>query len=180
MGNQELNALRYPVGHFQKPTTFTAEIVENWINDIEILPSKLKAAVENLSEDQLNTPYRPGGWTVKQVVHHVVDSHINSYVRFKWTLTEDKPMIKAYNESDWAELSDYSDTPISVSLHLLDYLHQRWVILLKKLTPADLEQLFIHPESGDEVRLDENIGIYAWHGKHHLAHITRLAERMGW
>jgi hypothetical protein len=135
--------------------------------------------IEPLSPAQLDTPYRPGGWRVRQVVHHLADSHLNSFIRFKWALTEDRPAIKAYHEDRWAELPDYVDVPVETSLRLLDALHERWVALLRRLDAADLKREFLHPESG-AVRLDVNIGVYSWHGRHHLAHITRLAEREEW
>ncbi len=132
-----------------------------------------------LSPEQLDTPYRPGGWTVRQVVHHVPDSHINSYIRFKLALTEPEPTIKPYDEALWAELADTPATPVEVSLTLLDSLHGRWVPLLRSLSGADFARQFRHPELG-MVRLDGNLALYAWHGRHHVAHITSLRERMGW
>jgi hypothetical protein len=137
----------------------------------------MRAAVASLSPEQLDTPYRPGGWTVRTVVHHVPDSHINSYVRFKLALTEDEPVIKPYDEAAWAKLVDSG--PIEPSLTLLESLHERWVQLLKTLSDADFARQFRHPELG-AVRLDQNLALYAWHGKHHVAHITSLRERMGW
>ena len=139
----------------------------------------MRAAVAGLTPEQLDTPYRPGGWTVRQVVHHVPDSHINSYVRFKLALTEEEPTIKPYDEARWAKLADTATTPVEVSLTLLDSLHSRWVPLLQSLTEADFARQFRHPELG-MVRLDRNLALYAWHGKHHVAHITSLRERMGW
>jgi hypothetical protein len=171
--------LRYPIGRFHPPAHVSGEQVRAWIDDIERLPAALRAAVERLTPGQLDTPYRPGGWTVRQVVHHVVDSHLNSFIRFKWALTESRPTIKAYFEDRWAELPDYSDTPIETSLRLLEALHERWVFLLRGLDADDLQREFVHPDSGP-VRLDMNVGIYAWHGRHHLAHITGLVEREGW
>ncbi|CAM4290439.1 metal-dependent hydrolase [Bacillus manliponensis] len=168
--------LRYPIGLF----TYKEEIdsIEKWIQEIEELPTKLKVATENLNEEQLNTPYRPGGWTVRQVVHHVADSHINSYTRFKLALTEENPTIKPYMEEKWAELSD-SQLPIEVSLTLLESLHTRWTHLLRSLSAADLEKAFYHPDTG-ATKLKVAIGLYAWHGKHHTAHIATLANRLGW
>ncbi len=145
--------------------------IEKWIAAIAAQPAQFRSLVENLSAAELDLPYRPGGWTVKQVVHHVVDSHLNSLIRFKWTLTEDNPTIKAYYEDRWATLEDYNQTPVSVSLNMLDALHHRWVILLKSLTPEQLKRTFVHPESGDTIPLDALIGMYAWHGDHHIAHI---------
>lgn len=168
--------LRYPIGLF----TYTegADCIEKWIHEIEDLPTQLRAATENLNKKQLDTPYRLGGWTVRQVVHHIADSHINSYTRFKLALTEENPTIKPYMEEKWAELPD-SQLPIEVSLTLLDALHTRWVHLLRSLHAVDLEKTFYHPDTG-ATKLKVAIGLYAWHGKHHTAHITDLADRSGW
>lgn len=171
--------LRYPIGQFDPPPTISADQVAWWIDEIEHLPAVLRSTVEPLTQAQLSTPYRPDGWQVRQVVHHVADSHINSYVRFKWALTEERPTIKAYFEDRWAELSDYSTVPVEVSLALLDSLHARWVALLRSLDENDLRREFVHPEWGP-VSLATTVGIYAWHGRHHVAHITRLADREGW
>ena len=168
----------YPIGHFQYDGQITASIIDKWINDIEELPVLLQNAVKDLNDNQLDTPYRMGGWTIRQVVHHVADSHLNAYGRFKLALTEDQPIIKSYDQEKWAELPD-STLPVTISLSLLDALHKRWVTLLRSLTPSELEKTFIHPESG-EVSVGKNIGIYAWHGRHHLAHITSLRSRKGW
>ena len=170
--------LRYPVGEFDVKGTYKVDVIEEWINEIEALPSKVREAVKGLSDEQLDSAYRPVGWTIRQVVHHIPDSHINSYIRFKLALTEDNPVIKPYAEDKWAELPD-SNLPIEVSLSMLEALHSRWVVLLKSLKPSDLEKTFRHPDSG-EIKLGMNIGLYAWHGRHHLAHITSLKERMGW
>lgn len=163
--------LKYPIGRYKRQLVIKPSHIDNWIATIEEQPTKFKALVEHLSETELNTPYRPEGWTIRQVVHHVVDSHMNSLIRFKWTLTEDNPTIKAYYEDRWARLEDYKQTPVAVSLQLLTSLHQRWVILLKSLTPEQLKRTFVHPESGDTIPLDALIGMYAWHGNHHIAHI---------
>jgi len=168
----------YPIGHYQYDGQITASIIDKWINDIEELPVLLQNAVKDLNDNQLDTPYRMGGWTIRQVVHHVADSHLNAYGRFKLALTEDQPIIKSYDQEKWAELPD-STLPVTISLSLLDALHKRWVTLLRTLTPSELEKTFIHPESG-EVSVGKNIGIYAWHGRHHLAHITSLRSRKGW
>ena len=170
--------VKYPIGTFQFEGEMTSSVINSWINAIEDLPLLLRGAVKNLDDQQLNTAYRSGGWTVRQVIHHLVDSHINAYVRFKLALTEEKPIIKPYDETKWAELSDYN-LPIEPSLLLLETLHKRWTALLRSLTPANMEKSFIHPDSG-EVSVGKNIGIYAWHGKHHLAHITSLCDRQGW
>lgn len=170
---------RYPIGKFEKSMTVTKEIRGDCIKTIETLPSQLRKAVENLSEQQLDTPYRKGGWTVRQVIHHLPDSHMNSYVRFKLALTEDNPKIKTYEEHLWAELPDTFKTPIDVSLNLLESLHARWAVLLRSLTDEQLEKTFQHPEWGD-ITLAKTLALYAWHSKHHLAHITELKKKMGW
>ena len=175
----DLDQLRFPIGPFEPPASVSDAQAAAWIDELERFPDALRATVESLTRQQLDTPYRPDGWTVRQVVHHVADSHMNSFVRFKWALTEDRPTIKAYFEERWAELPDYSCVPIATSLEFLAALHRRWVGLLRGLTASDLAREFVHPDSGP-VSLDVNIGIYAWHGRHHHAHITRLIEREGW
>jgi hypothetical protein len=170
---------RFPIGRFTLDGTPTDEEIQRAIQEIAEAPAKLRAAVEGLSPEQLDTPYRPGGWTVRQVVHHVPDSHLNSYCRFKLALTEEEPTIKPYYEDRWAELEDSRATPIEVSLALLESLHARWGALLKTLAPADFERTFRHPELG-VVSLAKNVCLYSWHGRHHVAHITSLRERMGW
>ncbi len=179
MEKDPLYRLKYPIGEFDFAGEITRAVVNGWIDEIEQLPGKLRAVVSKLSDEQLDTPYRSGGWTLRQVVHHIGDSHLNSYIRFKWTLTEDTPTIKAYYEDRWAELPDYQRVPVAVSLDFIEALHRKWVILLRELSDADLQRAFIHPESGATL-LGKNIGIYAWHGNHHLAHITRLCERKNW
>lgn len=169
---------QYPIGTFEFDGEMTASVVEGWIREIEVLPSLLRDAVKDLDDEQLNTPYRTGGWTVRQVVHHLADSHMNAFVRCKLALTEENPVIKPYDEGKWAELPDYQ-LPIDLSLSLLDTLHIRWVEVLRNLTSVDLEKTFIHPDSG-QVSVGRNIGIYAWHGRHHLAHITSLRGQQGW
>ena len=171
--------LRFPIGSFKLETTPTDDDIRLAICEIAEAPARLRAAVEDLSAEQLDTPYRPDGWTVRQVVHHVPDSHLNSYSRFKLALTEDEPTIKPYHEDRWAELEDSRATPIEVSLALLESLHNRWVVLLNSLDPADFQRTFRHPEIG-VVTLAQNACLYAWHGRHHTAHVTLLRERMGW
>lgn len=170
---------RYPIGKFDRNINVTKEMRSDCIKTIETLPSQLRTEVENLSEQQLDTPYRDGGWTIRQVIHHLPDSHINSYVRFKLALTEDNPKIKTYEEHLWAELPDTFKTPIDVSLNLLESLHARWAVLLRSLIDEQLEKTFQHPEWGD-ITLDKTLALYAWHSKHHLAHITELKKKMGW
>lgn len=180
MENTELQKLRFPIGEYSPPKRITDEDIRKYIAAIESFPKKLKAEVAGLTDEQLDTPYRPGGWSIRQVVHHAGDSHMNSLTRFKLALTEDTPAIKPYFEDRWAELADYKDTPLEVSLELLRNLHIRWVILLRSLTPGQLKRTFYHPEYKREIPLDELMCLYAWHSEHHLAHITKLKEKMGW
>ena len=174
-----MNDLRYPVGKFVYHGPPSEETRKQLIAEIQKTPAALRAAVAGLSPQQVETPYREGGWTVRQVVHHVPDSHLNSYVRFRWALTEDDPPIKAYYEDRWAELPDARTAPVEVSLALLESLHGRWGALLGSLTDQDWKRTFRHPELGP-VSLEKNAALYAWHGQHHVAHITGLRERMGW
>lgn len=174
-----MNDLRYPIGRFQRPSTVTADERAQWIDAIAEAPARLREAVADLSDDQLDTPYRPGGWTVRQVVHHVPDSHLNSYVRFKWALTEDAPVIKTYDEKAWAELTDARTAPIEQSLALLDALHTRWVAWLRTLEEPDFARTIQHPE-WKAISVDQLLALYAWHGRHHVAHITALREHEGW
>jgi len=167
---------RYPIGKFSFDGDVSDAARAARIADIEAAPRLLRAAAEGMSERQLDTPYREGGWTVRQVVHHVPDSHLNAYVRFKLALTEDAPTIKPYDEALWAALPDSRETPVAVSLTLLDALHQRWVTLLRAMAPADFSRTFIHPEHGRSMSLDQVLALYAWHGKHHLGHVTSVRK----
>ena len=169
--NPQTTDLRYPIGKFSLSGEVTRGQVAAWIDDIVALPGDLRRAVSPLADGQLDTPYRPGGWTVRQVVHHLADSHMNSYIRFKLALTEDRPVIKAYDEKSWAELPD-SKEPVASSLDLLAALHCRWVDLLRSLSWAQLQREFVHPESGAS-RLTVMVAAYAWHGRHHIAHVER-------
>jgi uncharacterized damage-inducible protein DinB len=171
--------LRYPIGKFSYDGHLTEDQKRAFLDDVAETPKNLRAAVQGLSAAQLDTPYRPGGWSVRQVVHHVPDSHLNSYVRFKLALTEDEPTIKPYAEDRWAELADTKATPVEVSLTLLDSLHDRWVRLLQSLTPKEWKRTFRHPDLG-ALTLEKTLALYAWHGRHHVAHITNLRERNGW
>src|SRR5262245_8609720 len=164
---------RFPIGKYVPNPSPDAATLARWIDDIAAAPGTLRAAVRGLDEAQLDTPYRPGGWTLRQVAHHVPDSHMNAYVRFKLALTEDTPTIKPYDESLWAELPDASSGPVEVSLVLLERLHERWVKLLRSMTPAQFAREYRHPESGT-APLSRIAGLYAWHGKHHPAQITTL------
>jgi len=172
---------RYPTGRFQRPTApLSTEQRRAMIDVIARTPADLRRAVNALSPDQLDTPYRDGGWTVRQVVHHVPDSHLNAYTRFKLALTEDVPTIKPYDEARWANLSDTRDTPIETSLSLLESLHDRWVRLLRAMGPEQFARKLNHPEWESPMSLDVFLGLYAWHGPHHVAHVTKLRERKGW
>src|ERR1700726_2447880 len=171
--------LRFPVGKFKFPEAVSADDRRKFIAQIAETPAHLRASIGGLSDVQLDTPYRPEGWTVRQVVHHVPDSHFNAYARFKLALTEEEPTIKPYFEDRWAQLADTQATPVDVSLTLLDSPHDRWVRLLRSLQPEDWKRTFRHPELG-LVSLERNLALYAWHGRHHVAHITSLRERNGW
>jgi hypothetical protein len=171
--------LRYPIGTYTPPERITDAHLQEYIQAIAEAPAQLRQAVQGLTDTQWLTPYRPGGWTIRQVVHHVPDSHMNAYIRLKMALTEENPTIKPYMEDRWAELVDSQHMPPEVSLTLLDMLHQRWVAILRSLSPADFSRTFRHPELGT-ISLDRATGMYAWHGRHHIAHITSLRTRMGW
>lgn len=170
--------LRYPIGRYQAEQSVTPRDVAKWVDEIKALPEQLQTAVSSLWDEQLDTPYREDGWTIRQVIHHIADSHLNGYTRIKLALTEDRPTIKPYDQEAWAELSD-SELPVEVSLNLIEGLHQRWSYLLKSLDDEQLNRELIHPESGTLV-LKSMIGLYAWHGKHHLGHITNLKKRKNW
>lgn len=171
--------LKFPIGKYE-PQPFTETQLAEWINDIKYLPNHLENTVENLDEHQLDTPYRPDGWTVKQLVHHVADSHMNAYIRFKLGLTENNPVIKPYNEAAWAELSDTKTLPINLSITLLFALHARWVAVLANISEADWTKTVYHPEQKMKITLWHLLGMYAWHSRHHTAHITALRQRMNW
>jgi hypothetical protein len=170
--------LSYPVGRFDKNATWTAESRRAAIESIAALPQKLRAAVNGLTEAQIDTPYRPGGWTVRQLVHHVADSHMNGYIRTKLAVTEDKPTIKPYDQDAWSQLPD-SKLPIEISLVILDSVHQRWTVINRSLKDEDFQRTFVHPELGPLV-LDTHTHLYGWHSRHHLAHVTGLRERERW
>lgn len=169
--------LKYPIGKFAPPVSYTNNDIHHWINDIKTLPGKLRQVIINLNETQLDTPYRPGGWTLRQVVHHLADSHMNSLIRFKWTLTEESPTIKAYHQANWALLPDYR-LPVEPSLRMLEGIHQHLVALFESFTEDQWDSFFVHPETGANVPLKRNLALYAWHGKHHLAHITEAIKRI--
>ena len=176
----DIEQLKYPIGKYKSPDVITDRIILQWISDIELLPALLRDTVKNLSELQLATPYRDGGWTVRQTVHHVPDSHMNAYCRFKLTLTEDRPTIKPYIESRWAELEDGRNASVETSLILVEAIHKRWVVLMRSMQPSDFKRTYVHPEYGKEFSLEYVAGLYAWHGKHHVAQIRALRERMKW
>ncbi|WAC01978.1 putative metal-dependent hydrolase [Lacinutrix neustonica] len=179
MTDLELEQLKYPIGKLVYPKQISNTHIEAWIECLEYFPQRLEQLVKNLSDAQLDTPYRPEGWTVRQVVHHVSDSHLHSYIRFKWAMTEEHPKIKAYDEKAWSTLHD-SEQPIDHSLVHLAMTHAKLVYFLKGLSSRDLERTYVHPEGNKVVSLKENLGMYAWHSQHHYAHIERLMLREGW
>ena len=174
-----MDELKYPIGKFKFPEKISPADRTTFIREIEETPASMRAAVKGLNDAQLDTPYRPGGWTLRQVVHHVPDSHMNSYIRFMLACTEDSPTIRTYEEQLWAELPEAKTGPIAMSLNLLDALHIRWVMRLKNLGPDDFSKTFVHPQLGP-VALERALALYAWHGKHHVAHITTTRKRQGW
>ena len=171
--------LSYPVGRFEWPTSVDAAARGEYLRQMAAAPGGLRDAVRKLDDAQLDTPYRPAGWTVRQVVHHVADSHMNAYIRFRLALTEDDPTVKSYDQTVWAELADARTLPVEVSLTLIDGLHARWVALAASVPEAAFARAYVHPEYG-RASMDVVIAMYAWHGRHHTAHITGLRERMGW
>ena len=177
---ETLEHLKYPIGKAIIPASISSDHIKEWIKILEEFPNKITTLVKNLDDKQLDSPYRPEGWTVRQVIHHLADSHHNSYTRFKWALTEEEPTIKAYFEERWAELHDSKSAPILLSLNALASTHAKLIYLLIGLSQDELEKKFIHPDNNEEVSLKENIGIYAWHSKHHYAHIENLMIRKGW
>jgi uncharacterized damage-inducible protein DinB len=175
----DLDDLRYPIGRFNPPASSTVGILSAHIQTLRLLPERLRTAVSGLDDSQLDTPYRDGGWTVRQLIHHIADSHANSYVRFKLALTEDWPTIKPYDEAAWAELSDSRWLPVDISLALITALHARWVALLESMADEDFQRGFNHPEAG-RMNLAKALAMYDWHSRHHTAHITALRARQGW
>ena len=173
------NDPRYPIGKYEAKV-FSNELKEQWLLDIKFLPEELELAINNLDEFQLNTPYREDGWQIKQLIHHIADSHMNAYIRFKLGLTETNPTIKPYEEKEWAKTTDNETVPVNVSLTLLHALHQRWYAAIKDLTEDQFERTVVHPEHGRVMSLWFLLGLYAWHGKHHVAHILTLRENKGW
>ncbi len=167
--------MRYPIGKFTAPVSYTPDDIRHWTTTIKLFPGKLRNAIIGLNETQLDTPYRTGGWTLRQVVHHVADSHMHSLLRFKWALTEENPTIKPYEEADWALLSDYR-LPVESSLKILEGIHLRWVALLESFTEEAWDRTFLHPASGQTMHLKKALALYAWHSNHHLAHITETTK----
>jgi hypothetical protein len=180
METLELDTLRYPVGRFTFPSEVSVSERKEMLDIIEALPAKMRAAVEGLNDKQLDTSYRDGGWTVRQVVHHVFDSHVNAYIRMKLAVTEDTPTIKPYDQDKWSELSDARTAPVEISLSLLDGVHKRWIIFLQSLEVEDYKLCFFHPEQKRKISLEQTLALYSWHSRHHLAHITELRKRMAW
>ena len=176
----DLEKLKYPIGKAKIPNNITDSDLAGWIRILEIFPKRLSKLVNGLNEEQLDTPYRPGGWTIRQVVHHIADSHTHSYIRFKWALTEEEPVIKPYYEDRWAELEDASNAPISVSLEMIKAVHAKLVLLMKGMDKVQWKRCFIHPEGDEKVSLEQNAGKYAWHAQHHYAHIENLIRSKGW
>ena len=180
MKNIDLEKLKYPIGKFVAPETYSSKCISDKIQEIESFPERLKAETIHLTGEQLDTPYRPDGWTVRQVIHHCAESHMNCYIRIKWALTENNPVIKAYDEVLWSDLPDGLKMPIQPTLTLLEGLHYRLGYIMRNLSQSDLEKSFIHPENNSENKIKQIIGTYAWHGNHHLAHITTLKKYKNW
>ncbi len=172
--------LSYPIGKLRYPDEISEEYLQANIEAIRSTPERMAAAVSGLNDEQMDTPYRPGGWTVRQLVHHLPDSHMHSYLRFHWAITEDSPMIKPYDEKAWATMDYHQSVPVEVSLSLLKAIHDRWMILIDNLTEADMACSYRHPEDGQIYSVKKAILVYGWHGDHHIAHITELRKRMGW
>ena len=175
-----LEQLRYPIGKFKGQESYTAEDLSAWISTIEALPLWFDHIIENLDAHQLDTPYRPGGWTMSQTIHHVADSHMNGFIRLKLALTEDKPVIKPYLEALWATTPEIQDIPVNVSITLLHSLHRRWASLLRNMKEDDWRRSYFHPEHQKEIPLWESTAMYAWHCRHHMEHLRALKDRMGW
>jgi hypothetical protein len=178
--DSHLEELAYPIGRFVAPEGYDRVTLNQWISRIEAAPHWYDYCIENLDKEQFDTPYRPGGWTINQVIHHVADSHMNAYIRFKLALTEDEPVIMPYPEKRWALLPDVEAVPANISITLIHALHRRWAALLHALTEEQWERCYVHPEHDRKIPLWEAAAMYAWHGKHHFEHIYRLRDRMGW
>lgn len=170
----------YPIGRHIIPDVYRPEMQREWISIIEAAPSWLDPCIENLDEEQLKTPYRPGGWNITQIIHHLADSHMNAYIRLKLALTEDNPIVKPYNETLWGDLPDVDTVPANVSITLLHALHRRWGAALRSMEPQDWERTFFHPERNESIAIWEMTDIYAWHSRHHMEQIRGLRDRMNW
>ncbi len=173
-----MDSLRYPVGKYTPPASITSLQVSNWIDEIEKLPSQIKETIKNFKESDLEKTYRPNGWTARQVIHHLADSHVNSYTRFKLAVTEEHPAIRPYHENLWAELADGKSAPVYFSINILEAIHARWVLFLRSLKPEDFKRTLFHPESKKVYVLDEFVGMYAWHGRHHLGHLKIVSNKL--
>lgn len=171
---------RYPIGKYTPPEQITEQQISRWTEVIETMPHKMREAVNGLTAEQLDTPYREDGWTLRQVVHHTADSHMNAYIRFKLTLTEDNPTIRPYREERWAELPEARYAQIELSLKILEALHARWTLVLRYMSSTDWTRTYYHPDNKRTYRLDEALGLYAWHSEHHIAHITYFRKNTGW
>ena len=180
MTDQELEILKYPIGRLRVPENIEESHLKTWQANLRQYPAKLESLIANLTDGQLDTPYRPNGWTVRQLLHHIPDSHTNAYIRFKWALTEGKPLIKAYFEDKWSALPDSLHGDIKPALGLLYAVHARWDLLMKSMSDEDWEKSFIHPETNKELTLKFMLGLYNWHSAHHYAHVERLIQREGW
>ena len=178
--NEDIDFLRFPIGKFVAPDEISDIQRATWITSLENFPRELSDVAGKLNDEQLDTPYRPGGWTIRQVVHHLPDSHLNAYTRFKLTVTEESPTVRPYDQDGWAMCEEALSGPVSLSLPLLEALHIRWAAFLKTLTEADFNRCYIHPEHNSEVKLKEALGMYVWHSYHHLAHITETIKRNSW
>jgi hypothetical protein len=174
MSEQDLEQLKYPIGKLQLPNTIDLDQIRRWIDNLSQFPGKLALEVKGMTDAQLDTSYRPGGWTARQVVHHLADSHMNSYIRFKWAITEDNPTIKGYNENIWSAMQDARQAPIDCSVDFISGLHARWVFMLMGMSESDFQRTFFHPEFDRTMRLDRMVGLYSWHGDHHLGHIRNV------
>lgn len=177
---EDIDFLRFPVGKFSSPAIISNTQINEWIRELEIFPAEVRRISASLTDHQLDTTYRPGGWTLRQVLHHLPDSHLNAYMRFKLAVTEDKPMIRPYDQDRWAECGDAKSAPVMLSVSLLESLHYRWVAFLRTLTEEQFHRIYIHPEHNKEFVLKEVLGMYVWHGKHHLAHIIETVKRNNW
>ena len=174
---ETLARLQYPIGKFKAPDTITEQKLEEWITILEMFPSQLRDMVSEMNDSQLDTPYRPDSWTVRQLVHHIADSHQHCYIRFKWALTEDNPTIKPYEQDEWAKQPDLEGMPVEWSLRLIEAVHYKLVRLIRSMTSEDFKRTFVHPDDNSVVALKENVGVYAWHSMHHFMHIANLVKR---